>query len=136
MQAIFNISSLDLRLHLCTSSNKQLISVPHLYILRSKLLFLLPNHFQQPVLLPHHFQQGANFAISLVDQQSAIFATACLPRSKQAASFAAAPFPTRSQFCHHTFASFDQAPISGTTQLFLLPYSYQAAGFAVTLCTL
>jgi hypothetical protein len=53
---------------------------------------------------------------------------------------AATPLSTSSQFCHHTFASFERAASSAITLLHpskeqpvLLPHLYQAAGFAVTL---
>jgi len=79
-------------------------------------------------MLPHHFQQAANFAITLVNHQAAIFAATGLHRSKQAARIAAAPFQqgaisaatplSSSYFCYH--ASFNDQPV-------LLPHLFTSS---------
>jgi hypothetical protein len=66
----------------------------------------MSSHF----LLPRHFQQAASSAITLLhpsNKQPVLQSHFCIP--EQAAIFATTPLSTSSQFCHHTFASLEQA---------------------------
>jgi hypothetical protein len=81
-------------------------------------------------LLPNHFQQAANFAITLVNHQAAIFTATGLHRSKQAARIAAAPFQRGASSAITLLHPSIKQPV-------LPPHNFQqAAIFAGTLCIL